>query len=99
MKILILLLLISCSESPKKPLELSKLQLELIDTMTLEGRAYMDGCLKTSGVGWFNYCLKEYKTINNKPYEDKSKSVSTGDIATGVGLGIVGGHLVKKILK
>lgn len=82
-----------------KPAELSKLQMELISTMTLEGRAYMDGCLRTSGAGWFNYCLKEYKTINNKPYETKGDSVSTGEIATGVGLGIVGGHLIKKVLR
>lgn len=59
-------------------------------------KVYIESCLSRNNVIGMQYCLDRLMESRNPPCSNKT---STGEIATGVGVGIVGGHLIKGLFK
>lgn len=95
MKILILLLFLSCSD-PVKPRIFTANETEFLNKAPLDVKVYIESCLSRTNVIGMQYCLDRLMESKNPPCSNKT---STGEIATGVGVGIVGGHLIKGLLK
>lgn len=95
MKLLILFLFLSCSD-PIKPRVFTANEAEFLSKAPLDVKVYIESCLSKNNTVGMQYCLDRLMERRNPPCSSKT---STGEIATGVGVGIVGGHLIKGLLK
>lgn len=100
MKLLILAAIFglqSCNNAPvteQKKEEFTQLQKEYLASLTLEGKVYMEGCLNEwyNVPKYFNSCLREYRKLGQAPVVKGGPS--TGAIAVGTGLGIIGAKVL-----
>ncbi len=101
--IFLFLALSSCTKVPEKTAyeKIDSQTKQLLESYPLEKRVFIETELKSSTSSYvdFNYALqKYYEAIRQRPSAESS-GPSAGEIAVGVGAGVIGAKVLGKALK
>jgi len=99
--VIVLLFSASCKKEQKKT-EYEKLDaqtLKLLESYPLEKKVFIETYLKDNYSFGFNYALERYYEVTSKASCEKPGGPSAGEIAVGVGAGVIGAKVLGKVLK